>query len=70
VLFRKGDSAGALTQLQRAYSIRPDPEIAAHLGEVLWILGRQDEAKKTWQDAAKAHPGNEALSEVIKRFSP
>lgn len=68
VLFRLGDNAGALSQLQRAFSIRPDPEIAAHLGEVLWALGRRDEAKKTWRDAAKAHPGNEALAEVIKRL--
>jgi tetratricopeptide (TPR) repeat protein len=70
VLYRKGDVAGALTQLQRAYSIRPDPEIAAHLGEVLWVLDRRDEAKKTWQEAAKAHPGNEVLAEIIKRFLP
>jgi tetratricopeptide (TPR) repeat protein len=70
VLFRKGDNAAALVQLQRAYSIRPDGEIAAHLGEVLWMLGRRDEAKRIWQEAAKAHPGNEALAEVIKRFMP
>ncbi len=70
VLYRKGDSAGALTHLQRAYSVRPDPEIAAHLGEVLWALGRRDEARKTWQEAVKANPGNAVLAEVIKRFSP
>jgi tetratricopeptide (TPR) repeat protein len=70
VLFRKGDHAGALTQLQRAFVLRPDPEIAAHLGEVLWVLGRRDEARKTWQDAARAHPGNEVLAEVMKRFAP
>ncbi|MBI4989496.1 MAG: tetratricopeptide repeat protein [Rhodocyclales bacterium] len=70
VLYRKGDNAGALSHLQRAFSIRPDPEIAAHLGEVLWAAGRRDEAKKTWQEAAKANPGNEVLAEVIKRFSP
>jgi tetratricopeptide (TPR) repeat protein len=70
VLYRKGDNAAALTQLQRAFSIRPDPEIAAHLGEVLWMLGRREEAKRVWQEAAKAHPGNEALAEAIKRFSP
>jgi tetratricopeptide (TPR) repeat protein len=70
VLYRKGDNAAALTQLQRAFTIRSDPEIAAHLGEVLWMLGRRDEAKQVWQEAAKAHPGNEALAETIKRFSP
>ena len=70
VLYRKGDNQGALTHLQRAFSIRPDPEIAAHLGEVLWALGRRDEAKRIWQEAAKAHPGNEVLAEVIKRFAP
>jgi tetratricopeptide (TPR) repeat protein len=70
VLFRMEDKAGALVQLQRAFAIRQDPEIAAHLGEVLWTLGRRDEAKKTWLDAAKASPGNEALVEVIKRFNP
>ena len=70
VLYRKGDNQGALTHLQRAFLIRPDPEIAAHLGEVLWALGRRDEAKRIWQEAAKAHPGNEVLAEVIKRFAP
>ena len=70
VLYRKGDNQGALIHLQRAFSIRPDPEIAAHLGEVLWALGRRDEAKRTWQEAAKAHPGNDVLAEVIKRFAP
>lgn len=70
VLFRTGDGTGALTQLQRAFAIRPDPEIAAHLGEVLWTLGRRDEARKVWRDAAKTHPGNEALAEVIKRINP
>lgn len=70
VRYRKGDSAGALTHLQRAYAIRPDPEIAAHLGEVLWALGRREEADRIWQEAAKAHPGNAVLAEVIKRFAP
>ncbi len=70
VLFRKGDPTQALTWLQRAYSIRPDPEIAAHVGEVLWVLGRHDEAKKTWQEAAKANPGNAALAEVVRRLAP
>ena len=70
VLFRRGDAAGALAALQRAFAVRTDPEIAAHLGEVLWTLGRRDEAARIWADAAKAHPGNDVLAATIKRFQP
>lgn len=69
-LFRKGDLAAALVELKRAFALRPDPEIAAHLGEVLWASGSRDEAKRTWQDARRAHPDNEELSRTIKRFEP
>jgi tetratricopeptide (TPR) repeat protein len=68
VLFRRGDAAGALDVLKKAFGIRADPEIAAHLGEVLWSLGRKAEAAKTWQDAAKANPGNDVLLGTIKKF--
>jgi len=70
VLFRRGDNAGALGYLQRAYSIRRDAEIAAHLGEVLWVMGRRDEAQKTWGEASRETPGNELLRDVIKRLDP
>ena len=70
VLFRKGDSGGALDVLKKALALRADPEIAAHCGEVLWALGRRDEALKTWTEAAKSSPGNEALTATIKRFQP
>ena len=70
VLYRKGDLKGALDYLNRAYTLRADPEIAAHLGEVLWMIGRRDDATKTWREAAKANPDNEVLSSVIKRFLP
>jgi tetratricopeptide (TPR) repeat protein len=70
VLFRRGDLQGALDYLKRAYALRADPEIAAHLGEVLWALGRRDEATKTWREAEKSHPGNEVLANAIKRFIP
>jgi tetratricopeptide (TPR) repeat protein len=69
-LFRKGDTTGALAALSRAYGLRADPEIAAHLGEVLWVLGRKDEAKKTWNEASKANPENELLGATIRRFTP
>lgn len=68
VLFRRGDTAAALDTLKKAFALRPDPEIAAHLGEVLWAAGRQDEAKKTWKEAAKANPTNEVLADTIKKF--
>lgn len=70
VLYRKGDLPGALTALKRAYGLRQDPEIAAHLGEVLWTMDRRDEAKKTWRDAAQANPKNEVLANAIKKFIP
>ncbi|SDG54586.1 tetratricopeptide repeat protein [Propionivibrio dicarboxylicus] len=70
VLFRQGDLAGALDYLQQAYARRDDPEIAAHIGEVLWAQGRPEDARKMWLEAQKKHPANEALSEVIKKFLP
>jgi tetratricopeptide (TPR) repeat protein len=70
VLFRQGDAAAALEVLKTAFSLRADPETAAHIGEVLWALGRQDEARATWEKARKESPNNEALLETIKRFQP
>lgn len=70
VLFRQGDLTGALEYLNRAIGIRPDPEIAAHLGEVLWLAGRKDEARATLEKARREHPGNEVLAETIKRLQP
>lgn len=70
VLFRRGDLSGALSYLERAFSIRPDPEIAAHLGEVQWSLGRREDAEKLWRTVAAQHPDNAALEQTIKRFIP
>ncbi|MFZ2852942.1 MAG: tetratricopeptide repeat protein, partial [Rhodocyclaceae bacterium] len=70
VLYRQGDFPGALARLERAYAQRPDPEIAAHLGEVLWVLERKDDARRIWREAQKMHPGNEDLAQVVKKFSP
>ncbi|MBA3031932.1 MAG: tetratricopeptide repeat protein [Gammaproteobacteria bacterium] len=69
-LFRMGDTPAALDVLGAAFRMRPDPEIAAHLGEVLWSLGRQDEARQTWEKARVEHPANEVLTETIKRLAP
>jgi Flp pilus assembly protein TadD len=70
VLFRMGRSEEGLDFLQKAYKLRPDAEIAAHLGEVLWTLGRHDEARRVWDGAMKEHPDNEALQKTVNRFLP
>ena len=69
LLHRMGQQEKAVEQLKRAYGIRPDPEIAAHLGEVLWTQGKRDEAKKLWQGALTGSPQNEVLLDVLKKFS-
>jgi tetratricopeptide (TPR) repeat protein len=70
VLYRMGKSKQALEYLRKAYGVRPDPEIAAHLGEVLWVAGDHREAEKIWLEATKKAPGNDALNSTIKRFKP
>ena len=70
LLFRQGNAKTALETLQAAYAKKPDPEVAAHIGEVLWSMGRRDEATKVWADATKLSPGNEVLAATIKRFVP
>jgi tetratricopeptide (TPR) repeat protein len=68
VLYREGDLKGAAEQLRRAYSGRPDAEIGAHLGEVLWVMGERAEADRVWQESLKAGPENETLQKTIKRL--
>ncbi len=68
VNYRRGDLAAAIEKLQKALAVRPDPEIAAHLGEVQWQMGRKDEASKTWDAALKLAPDNDVLNSPIKRL--
>jgi len=68
VLYRRGKLKDSLSYLRRAYAGRPDPEIAAHLGEVLWALGERSEAERVWGDASKEAPDNETLTSTIKRL--
>lgn len=70
VLYRMGDLNGAAAHLRRAWQGRPDGEIGAHLGEVLWELGQRDEARRIWQEALKTSPENESLQKTVKRFIP
>lgn len=70
VEYRLGNLEAALKHLRRAWELAPDAEIGAHLGEVLWVSGAKDEARKIW-DAAKARDAeNEALRETLERFDP
>ncbi|MGQ0656241.1 MAG: tetratricopeptide repeat protein [Betaproteobacteria bacterium] len=68
VQYREGDLKGAVATLRRAYSGRPDAEIGAHLGEVLWMLGERDEARRVWDEALKSGPDNETLQKTIQRL--
>lgn len=68
VEFRLGNRAEALRLLQQAYAARPDAEIAAHLGEVLWVEGRRDEALRVWREGRQRDAGNEVLRETVARF--
>jgi tetratricopeptide (TPR) repeat protein len=68
--YRSGKLDESVTMLRRALAGNPDPEIAAHLGEVLWARGDKKEAKKVWQDSLKANPGNAPLQAAIKKFDP
>jgi tetratricopeptide (TPR) repeat protein len=68
VLYRQGKTEEALKHLQRAYAGRQDPEIAAHLGEVLWVLGRRADAQKVWDAALSKTPSNDVLIRTVQRL--
>lgn len=68
VEFREGNKAEALRVLQKAYRARPDAEIAAHLGEVLWSLGQREQALSVWREGLQLNAQNETLVETLKRL--
>lgn len=68
VLYRLGRNEEALVQLRRAWTLAKDPEIAAHVGEVLWVLGRKDEARRFFDEARKLDPDNRALQRVTGKY--
>ncbi len=68
VEFRMGRLTEALAILQRAYKTRNDPEIAAHLGEVMWTLGLREQALQVWREALRIGPDNATLRETLKRL--
>ncbi|HEY2255321.1 MAG TPA: tetratricopeptide repeat protein [Variovorax sp.] len=68
VEYRLGNTAEATRILEDAYKRRPDPEIGAHLGEVLWAGGQRDRAVSIWKEASLADADNETLQETLKRL--
>ncbi len=68
VEYRLGNVDQSMQFLRRAYEMQADPEIAAHLGEVLWVSGVEDEAKQIWNESARQHPDNETLQRVMRKF--
>lgn len=66
--YRLGDLEKAINYLQRAYDLNSDSEIAAHLGEVLWVMGREDEAKAVWLKSLINNPDSKHLIKMKKRF--
>ncbi|MFT3761024.1 MAG: tetratricopeptide repeat protein [Pseudoxanthomonas sp.] len=67
VLYRLGRREEALVELRRAFGRQKDAEIASHLAEVLWALGRQDEARKYFDEARKLDPDNRSLKRALEK---
>lgn len=68
IQFKLGYREDALVNLQRAYDVFPDPEVAAHLGEVLWSLDRQGEAMLIWQEGLDKDPDSEYIHDALERL--
>ena len=68
VQFKRGEIADARQWLEKAFARFPDPEVAAHLGEVLWSLGEKDEARSIWSGALRNDPKHPVLTETMQRL--
>ena len=69
IRYRMGDLNASIKELRRAYEKQNDAEIAAHLGEVLWVSGERDEALRVWEQGRKKDAKNKALLETIRRLT-
>jgi tetratricopeptide (TPR) repeat protein len=70
VLYKQGNYTDAIAYLRKAQAKQADPEIAAHLGEVLWNAGDQQSARLVWESALSDFPNDEKLQEVVRQFLP
>jgi len=66
--YKLGRYEEALANLERAFAVFPDAEVAAHLGEVLWMMGRQDDANRVWNEALRERPDSAILLNTIERL--
>ena len=66
--FRMGNIEIALQFIEKAYKIQKDPEIAAHLGEILWKMGKLKQAEIVWEESIKTYPSNTVLLETFERL--
>jgi tetratricopeptide (TPR) repeat protein len=67
-LFRMGRVDEARSYLEQAYSMLDDPELVAHLGEVLWVTGERDRATELWDRSIAEYPDSQPLLEVRARL--
>jgi outer membrane biogenesis lipoprotein LolB/uncharacterized protein HemY len=68
--FRLGKNTLALEQLQQAFTMKPEADIAAHAGEVLWAMNRRTEAEEMWRQGQKIDANNPTLKETLQRLKP
>lgn len=68
VEFRLGNLPEAARVLEQAYKAKPDAEIAAHLGEVLWAMGQKDKATSIWKEGLLLNSDNETLRQTLQRL--
>jgi tetratricopeptide (TPR) repeat protein len=68
--FRMGKNDLALEQLQQAFNMKPEADIAAHIGEVLWVMNRPAEAEDMWRKGQQLDANNLTLKETLKRLKP
>lgn len=68
IKFRQGDNEQAVQYLRQAYEVKPEAEIAAHLGEVLWVMGDQARAKEIWREGMALDSSNPTLQQTLERF--
>jgi len=66
--YKLGNYEDALRNLRRAFASFPDHEVASHIGEVLWMMGREEEAVQVWENALETRPDSELIKAVMDRF--